>query len=124
MNIINQILIQTALLALQAKGSIDYGSKQEGVEDTGFHVSILWEEWEISERPEASYNILIYLTAKSPTGFAIRVTADYLVIPALLLLERDIESFKDFEEVTQIDFSKMAYERIMVYKRDINESSN
>ena len=120
----NQILIQTALLALQQTGLVDYGNTEHGVEDTGFHVSILREEWDISERPEASYNILVYLTDESPTGFAVRVTADYFVIPAFRILDRNIESFKDFQQVTKADYSEMAYEKVMLYKQEIDEPSS
>ena len=50
------------------------------------------------------FRVLIYLTAKSPTGFGIRVEAT-AEAPALLLTDRYLESFEDFEEEIDKDYS-------------------
>lgn len=112
MDTTNHLLIQTALLALQQKGSVEFNCKQEGVEHTGFYVSVVHDNCP----QESSFKILIYLTVKSFTGFAIKVTADFLVIPELPILEKNIDSFEDFEELTQVNYGKTAFEKVRLYR--------
>ena len=48
------------------------------------------------------------MTSNSPTGYGVRVEA-IAEIPELLLTDRHLESFEDFEEEIDKDYSIAAY---------------
>jgi hypothetical protein len=97
-------LIQTALLALQQSGELKYQSKCGTSLPSGFYKSVLYCD---SDRL-SKFNITIYITSKSPTGFAVRVEAS-AEVPELLLTSRHLETFEDFEEEIDRDYSIVAY---------------
>jgi hypothetical protein len=94
-------LIQTALLALQQQGELSYITKcGESIPHSGFYKSVMYLDSDKLGR----FNILIYMTSKSPTGFGVRVTAT-AEVPELLLTDRHIDSFEDFENEIDRDYS-------------------
>ena len=103
MNIDNS-LISTALLALQQSGELKYQSKCGATVPSGFYKSVLYLD---SDRL-GKFQITIYMTSKSPTGFGVRVEATAKV-PELLLTDRHLESFEDFENEIDKDYSIAAY---------------
>jgi hypothetical protein len=58
------------------------------------------------------------MTSKSPTGYGIRVTAT-AEIPTLLLTDHHLESFEEFEEELEKDYSISAYKAMR--KRQLNK---
>ena len=98
------MLIQTALLALQQAGELKYQSKCGPTLPSGFYKSVLY----IDSDKLSKFQVTIYLTSKSPTGYAVRVEA-IAQIPEILLLDRHLESFEDFEDEIDKDYSIAAY---------------
>jgi hypothetical protein len=70
MNIHNS-LISTALLTLQQAGELKYHSKCGTVLPSGFYKTVNY----IDADKLGQFTILIYLTSKSPTGYAVKVEA-------------------------------------------------
>lgn len=103
MNIHNG-LISTALLALQQSGELKYQSKCGTSIPSGFYKSVLY----IDSDRLSKFQVTIYMTSKSATGYAIRVEA-IAQIPELLITDRHLESFEDFEEEIDRDYSIAAY---------------
>ena len=94
-------LIQTALLALQQAGELNYLTKcGESLPHSRFYKSVEY----IDSHKLGKFNILIYMTSKSVTGFGVRVTAT-AEVPELLLTDRHLESFEDFENEIDRDYS-------------------
>lgn len=101
---IHTSLIQTALLALQQAGELKYQSKCGPTLPSGFYKSVLY----IDSDKLSKFQITVYMTSKSPTGYAIRVEATGQV-PELLLTDRHLKSFEDFEDEIDKDYSIAAY---------------
>lgn len=98
-------LIQTALLALQQQGEMQFVTKcGESIPHSGFFKTVKYLD---SDRL-GEFTILVYMTSKSATGYGIRVTAT-AEVPSLLLTDRHLESFEDLEEELEKDYSKAAY---------------
>jgi hypothetical protein len=93
-------LISTALLALQQAGELKYQSKCGPTLPSGFYKSVLYLD---SDRL-GKFQVTVYMTSKSPTGFGVRVEAT-AEVPELLLADRHLESFEDFEEEIDKDYS-------------------
>ena len=93
-------LISTALLALQQQGDLKYQSKCGTNLPSGFYKSVLYLD---SDRL-GKFQVTIYMTSKSPTGYGIRIEAT-AEVPQLLLTDRHLESFEDFEEEIDKDYS-------------------
>jgi hypothetical protein len=101
---IHTCLIQTALLALQQSGELKYQSKCGNSLPSGFYKSVLY----LDSDKLSKFQVTVYMTSKSPTGYAIRVEA-IAQVPELLLTDRYLESFEDFEEEIDKDYSIVAY---------------
>lgn len=86
-------LISTALLALQAEGSLNFRTKLKTI-PTGFHKTVETDEY---LHPIGKYRHTFYMDSKSPTGYSVLVEATH-ELPAIPLVDRHIESFEDFEE--------------------------
>lgn len=98
---IEHSLISTALLALQQQGELRYtGKLGDIIPHSGFYKSVLY----LDSDKLGKFNILVYMTSKSPTGFGVRVTAT-AEVPELLLTDRHLESFEDFENEIDRDYS-------------------
>jgi hypothetical protein len=97
---IDNHLISTALLALQQTGKLKYQSKCGATLPSGFYKSVLY----IDSDRLGKFQTTIYLTSKSPTGFGVRVEAT-AEVPELLLIDRYLESFEDFENEIDRDYS-------------------
>ncbi|MEG4306845.1 hypothetical protein QUB16_29655 [Microcoleus sp. D3_18a_C4] len=97
---IHTSLISTALLALQQQGELKYQSKCGATLPSGFYKSVTYLD---SDRL-GKFQITVYLTSKSPTGYGVRVEAT-AEIPELLLTDRHLESFEDFENEIDRDYS-------------------
>lgn len=93
-------LISTALLALQQQGELKYQSKCGPTLPSGFYKSVLY----IDSDRLGEFQITVYMTSKSPTGYGVRVEA-IAEIPQLLLTDRHLDSFEDFEEEIDKDYS-------------------
>ena len=104
MNMLHTSLIQTALLALQQSGELKYQSKCGPTLPSGFYKSVLY----IDSDKLSKFQVTIYMTSKSPTGYAVRVEA-IAEVPQLLLTDRYLESFEDFENEIDKDYSIAAY---------------
>ena len=92
---IHTSLISTTLLALQQSGVFAYGRKSSR---SGFY-----KEVQHLNSDKEYFSILVYMVSDSPTGYAIRVNA--LKSPEILVIDHDIESFKDFEVAIDRDYS-------------------
>jgi hypothetical protein len=103
MNIHNS-LISTALLALQQAGELKYHSKCGKSLPSGFYKSVLY----LDSDKLSKFQITIYMTSKSATGYAIRVEA-IAQMPELLLTDHHLESFEEFEDLIDKDYSIAAY---------------
>jgi hypothetical protein len=101
---LHTMLIQTALLALQQSGELKYHSKCGTSLPSGFYKTVNY----IDSDKLGQFTILIYLTSKSSTGYAVKVEAS-AEVPSLLLTDRHLESFEDFENEIDKDYSKAAY---------------
>jgi hypothetical protein len=101
---IEHSLISTALLALQQSGELKYQSKCGKSIPSGFYKSVLY----LDSDKLSKFQITVYLTSKSATGYAVRVEA-IAQMPELLLTDRHLESFEDFEEEIDKDYSIAAY---------------
>jgi len=108
------MLIQTALLALQQSGELTYQSKCGASLPSGFYKSVLY----IDSDKLSKFQITVYMTSKSPTGYAIRVEATAQV-PEILLIDRHLESFEDYEDEIDKDYSTAAYKASR--KRQLNK---
>jgi hypothetical protein len=102
MNNLHTTLIQTALLArrggpLQLKYLTKCG---ESLPHRGFYKTVQY----IDSDKLGKFTILIYLTSKSATGFVVRLEATGEV-PSLLLIDRHIEDFEDFENTIDQSWS-------------------
>ena len=93
-------LISTALLALQQQGELKYQSKCGTILPSGFYKSVLY----IDSDRLGEFQITVYMTPKSPTGYGIRIEAT-AEVPQLLLIDRHLDSFEDFEEEIEKDYS-------------------
>ena len=93
-------LISTALLALQQQGELKYQSKCGANLPSGFYKSVLYLD---SDRL-GKFQVTVYMTSKSPTGYGIRVEAT-AEVPQLLLTDRHLDSFEDFENEIDRDYS-------------------
>ena len=93
-------LISTALLALQQQGELRYQSKVGKVIPSGFYKTVEY----LGSDKNGKFQITVYLTSKSPTGYGLRVDA-IAEIPQITLLDRHLESFEDFEDVIDEDYS-------------------
>jgi len=113
MNIENS-LISTALLAPQQQGDLEFRTKYKTL-PTGFHKSIEPDE---SFGTLVQFRLTVYMTSKSPTGYAIRIEAT-AELPGLLLTDRHLESFEDFEEEIDKDYSIAAHKASR--KRQLNK---
>ena len=102
MNIDNS-LISTALLALQQQGELKYQNKCGSTIPSGFYKSVLYLD---SDRL-GKFQITVYMTSKSPTGYGIRAEAT-AEVPERLLVDRHLESFEDFEKEIDKDYSLAA----------------
>jgi hypothetical protein len=103
MNIENS-LISTALLALQAAGQLEFRTKYKTL-PTGFHKTIEQDE---SFGKLGKFRLTIYMDKKSPTGYTIRVEA-VAELPGLLLTDHHLESFEEFEDLIDKDYSIVAH---------------
>lgn len=104
MNIHNS-LISTALLALQQAGELQFVTKCGTViPHSGFFKSVN----SLGGDRLSEFSILIYMTSKSATGYGVKVTA-VAEVPNLLLTDRYLESFEDFEDEIDKDHSIAAY---------------
>ena len=92
---IHTSLISTTLLALQQSGVFAYGRKSS--------LSGFYKEVQHLNSDKEDFSILVYMVSDSPTGYAIRVNA--LKSPEILVIDHDIESFKDFEVAIDRDYS-------------------
>jgi hypothetical protein len=97
-------LISTALLALQADGSLQFRTKYKTL-PTGFHKTIEPDE---SFGTLGKFRLTVYMTSKSPTGYAIRVEAT-AERTGLLLTDHHLESFEEFEDLIDKDYSIAAH---------------
>jgi hypothetical protein len=114
MNIHNS-LISTALLALQQQGELKYtGKLGDIIPHSGFCKSVNY----LGSDRLSEFTILVYMTSKSPTGYGIRVTATAKV-PSLLLTDHYLESFEEFEDLIDKDYSISAYKAMR--KRQLNK---
>ncbi len=98
MNIENS-LISTALLALQAAGQLEFRTKYKTL-PTGFHKTIEQDE---SFGKLGKFRLTIYMDKKSPTGYAIRTEA-VAERTGLLLTDHHLESFEEFEDLIDKDW--------------------
>jgi hypothetical protein len=103
MNIHNS-LISTALLALQQAGELKYQSKCGKSLPSGFYKSVLY----LDSDKLSKFQVTIYMTSKSPTGYAIRVEA-IAQMPELLLTDHHLDSFEEFEDLIDKDYSIAAH---------------
>jgi hypothetical protein len=101
---IHTSLIQTALLALQQAGELKYHSKCGKSLPSGFYKSVLY----LDSDKLSKFQVTVYMTSKSPTGYAIRVEA-IAQMPELLLADHHLESFEEFEDLIDKDYSIAAY---------------
>jgi hypothetical protein len=113
MNIHNS-LISTALLALQQSGELKYQSKCGKSIPSGFYKSVLY----LDSDKLSKFQVTVYMTSKSPTGYAIRVEA-IAEMPELLLTDHHLESFEEFEKELEKDYSISAYKAMR--KRQLNK---
>jgi hypothetical protein len=101
---IEHSLISTALLALQHSGELKYHSKCGKSIPSGFYKSVLY----LDSDKLSKFQVTVYLTSKSSTGYAIRVEA-IAQVPELLLTDHHLESFEEFEDLIDKDYSIAAY---------------
>lgn len=114
MNIHNS-LISTALLALQQQGELKYTGKiGDIIPHSGFMKSVNY----LGNDRLSEVTILIYMSSKSPTGYGIRVTAT-AENPSLLISDQHLESFEEFEDLIDKDYSIFAYK--LMRKRQLNK---
>jgi len=104
----NASLISTALLALQQSNQLEFTMTGGDSEDkSGF-----WWKTYVSDDDILLHSI-IYLTESSPTGYAVQTC--YSVCDEdddetlAVLLEKSLESFKDFQKIFAPDYLEKVY---------------
>ena len=105
MNIENS-LISTALLALQANGELKFTMNGGEEEDkSGF-----WKKGYANEDEdnETQLEIFIYMNPESPTGYSVMV--DVLDDETVTILDKPIESFRQFQLIFASEFIQNVFD--------------